>query len=153
MTENPNNSEIIEAINTTVDEKMDNPTVVRRRPTMGIFVLDDGAVSGHSHPSRVDIEREDGFKRIRFSESFLDATPRHKPPVLIYSYEIDQGAIVLLPYIDDDQSPLEKQRLEQLLEDVTLLPPTEDEEPCYSPLKPHLQRVLDSLKTMRIIID
>lgn len=147
--------ETIEAIVAVVNAKLDNPEIVRVNKDRGIFVLDYSREHRRRLGPRVEVDRLNSSILITFVENFDETTPRHKPSVLVYNYEIYQGTMKLLlsPNSDEDSGPLAKSRLHQLKLEGINAPPEDNNVLSYVPYEFHAQRVLTSLKEMKTFIE
>jgi len=148
--------ETIEAVSAVVNAKLDNPEIVRADKDRGIFVLDDSGEHGRRLGPRVEVFRFNTGILMRFVENFDETTPRHKPSVLVYDYEIVQGTMkLLIEPIDPDKDcgPLAKARHDQLkLEGIKNAPSEDSDVLSYIPYESHAQSVLTSLKEMKTFI-
>lgn len=152
----PATSETVATISTTVNEKLDNPAVIRQDPDRGTFVLNDADQNGHSGKTEIEVDRNDNWVLLRFIEGFDEVTPRSKPSVLVYDYEIDEGTMRLLlddlDQPDDDHGPLAIARCNQLKLDSIVLPSEDSGELPYMLSEPHAQKVLSAVKEMKVFI-
>jgi hypothetical protein len=147
-------SETIMAIGAAIDSKFNNPTVVREDPSRGFFVLNDADKNGHRKNTTIEISNYDSGKFIRFIELFNEVTPRHKPSVLVYDYDLDERIMILLVSKKiDDQGLLAKTRLQELKSEGTILPSSDNDELSYTPSESQAQKVLASLQEMKIFIE
>lgn len=137
------------AINTVLDKKIDNPSVLRANPHSSAFILEDANVHDHSQNTAINVIRFDREgKYLRFMEFFSDGH-------LAYDYDINLGSVVLLVGPTDDLSPKARKRLEQLLKDTVQLPlpETTEERLRYLPLEKHLKDLLEKTRAMKIYIE
>lgn len=148
--------ETITAINNIIDLKFNNVDVVREDPDHGAFVLDDVSQDGHNGNTVIEITNYNDGRLIRFIERFSEVTPRHKPSVLGYNYDLyltEEHKLVLSVGKDyTDIGLLAKRRLEDLKSSGISLPSEDDDELQYVPSELQAQKVLVSLQKMKIFI-
>ncbi len=134
--------ETVTAINEAMNDRLDDPSVVREDPDSGTFVLDDADKDGHDQRTRIDLER--GLE-IGFTESFADGTPDLK-----YVYQMGGGKLRLevreasLDYIGQSA----RTKLAKLKADSIPLG-SEDGYLIFTPSESHAQRVLTAVKQMK----
>lgn len=160
QTQNPETqrTETIAQIHRVVASKLSNPEVVRQNPYVGLFILNDSEQNGHYSSTKIEIilnPNEDltkAGKTITFIESFKESTPRNKPSVVSRRYELDGEEVILgISANEEDRGILAKNRLLELKSEGKFLETTEDGL-AYLPSEAHLQKVLASLKEMKIYI-